>query len=152
MGNLFEYEIPVLHPFAVHFPIGLLLCVVVAAVPWTITGRDAWRVSMLVMLSLGTAGVAFAYFTGEAMEEAAEGSPIVEELVELHESLGLAALIASVVILLLVFGMQTVFKRGATPGTPTAFRVAACVLVVALAVLVAFTGHVGGIMVWGVAR
>ncbi len=155
METLFQYEIPVWHPLVVHFPIALILVAALATVVWSVRGTSFWRRCALLLFTLGMGGAVFAYKTGEAMEEQSEGSPIVEELVGLHEDLALYTLVVTGVTLAALAGLSLWLERRTTlepaPQDPLAARLALALAALAAAVLVAWTAHVGGTMVWGVA-
>ncbi len=154
METVFQYEIPVWHPLAVHFPLALILAAAAAAVVWSFRGTSFWRRCALLLFTLGMAGGIAAYKTGEAMEEQAEGTPIVEELVELHEDMALYALIATGVTLVALAGVSVWLERRTTLERnlkdPLAARLVLAVAAVIAAALVAWTGHIGATMVWGV--
>ncbi len=151
--QVLQYDIPVLHPLAVHFPMALLLAAALSAVLWSVRGTGFWRRCTLWLLTLGMGGALFAYFTGDALEEQVEGTPIVEELVGFHEDMALYTLIVAGVALLALAGLSVWLERRITlerdVPDPIVARVAITVFVVAAAVLVAWTGHIGGVMVWG---
>lgn len=147
------YEIPVWHPLVVHFPIALLLLGGGVAVVYAATGRALWRAGTGLLVSLGTLGAWAANATGEALYAHVEGSPIVEELVGLHELLGkwtLALGAAATLVWLGVLAWRRRTERDHEPD-PLAVRLVLAVLALAAAVLVALTGRLGGVMVWGVA-
>ena len=151
METLFQYEIPVWHPLVVHFPIALILVAALATVVWSVRGTSFWRRYALLLFTLGMGGAVFAYKTGEAMEEQSEGSPIVEELVGLHEDLALYTLVVTGVTLAAMAGLSWWLERRTALQDPLAARLALALAALAAAVLVAWTAHVGGTMVWGVA-
>lgn len=154
MDALFQYEIPVLHPLLVHFPLALFLVAGLCAILWSIRGASFWRRATLMLLTIGMVGGIFAYFTGEALEEQVEGTPIVEELVGLHETFALYTLIVAGLGLVMLAGLSLWLERRTTlerdPPDPLAPRLIVTFVIVAAAVLVAFTAHIGGTMVWGV--
>ena len=102
----------------------------------------------MLLLGLGAAGALAAYLTGEEMEAQAEGVPIVEMLVEKHESLGKWTLVVATGATLAVAACAWVEARRRT--LPAALRWITALLVLAAAGLAAWTGHLGGLMVWGV--
>lgn len=154
MESVLQYKIPVLHPLAVHFPIALLLVGAAAALLWMIWGHTFWQRMALMLHALGFAGSLFAYFTGEAMEEQAEGVPMVDELVGLHEQMALYTVIMAGVTTLAFIGtvLYTLWRRPATDRTPEPFwiRLALALLAIGTTLLVAWTSHIGSTMVWGV--
>lgn len=156
MGPILEYEIPFLHPLLVHFPIALILFGAVTVVTWAVVARPFWyRVSVLAFAA-GAASALAAYLTGEDAEHAAEDVPIVEEIVHLHEDLAIYTLAATVITLIALIVAQphllAMRDHGHRPPAAATIRWAVAALALAAGVLVAWTGHLGGIMVWGVAR
>jgi uncharacterized membrane protein len=152
MEQVFEYEIPVLHPIAVHFPIALLLVLAGIVCLWAALDRDAlvrWAAWVAV---IATAAALVAERTGEAMEEQSSGSAIVESLVSLHEQAAewttWAAALLAVCLILVTAGDRFWPARA---GTPWPIRIGLLLLALFVAALVTWTGHIGGIMVWGVA-
>lgn len=145
---MFDYTIPVWHPIAVHFPIALLLVAAGAALVWAVRGTDFWRGALLALLALGTVGAFVARLTGEAMEEQSEGVPIVEALVEQHETGATWTLVLAATATLALVGVLVAERRGRPSGAVARWGVA--LLAVAAAVAVGWTGHLGGLMVWGV--
>jgi uncharacterized membrane protein len=149
MSQLFDYEIPVLHPLAVHFPVGLLCAAALAAIVWVVSDKESWLHVAAFVQTLGSAGAAFAYITGDAMLEHSSGSPVVEQLAAIHQKLALATLIASAVAAALL--MVSRWFKGSRVVRRMWYRIGTLmVLMVGLASCRA-TAHVGGSMVWGVA-
>ena len=152
METVLQYEIPVLHPLAVHFPIALLVAAAGFAILWMATAQALWRRIAAVLLVAGTLGAAFAYFTGEEMKDLSADVPIVEDLVGIHEDLALVTLLASLLLSIIV-GVIEIRRPGTASEARDSVPVRAIVLLgfVIVALLVLITGHIGGIMVWGVA-
>ncbi|MFQ5569333.1 MAG: DUF2231 domain-containing protein [Rhodothermales bacterium] len=155
MESVFQYDIPVLHPLAVHFPLALILLAALATWLWCLRGTTFWRRCALFLFTFGMGGGLFAYFTGEAMEEQSEGTPIVEELVEMHEEMALYTLIVTGVALVALVVLPWWLERRTAPkdslNDPFIARIVVALIALAAAVLVAWTAHIGGTMVWGVA-
>lgn len=147
MDAVFQYEIPLLHPLAVHFPLALLLVGAAVVATWAVRGTDFWHRCGLLLFAAGFAGALFAYFTGETLKEQSEGTPIVDELVALHEDAALWTLILSGATLLALVGVLFWSRRDRLP---TWARWLLAALALAAAGAVAWTGHIGGTMVWGV--
>ena len=84
MEPIAQYEIPFLHPLAVHFPLVLLLLGAGAAAFYLVLGRAVWRQAGLVLFALGAVGAWAAGETGHDLYQAVEGDPIVEDVVGLH--------------------------------------------------------------------
>ena len=145
-------EIPYWHPVVVHFPIVLLLFGALMVTVYTVVGRSFWREVALLAFSLGTLGAWAAVWTGETLHHEVEGTPIVEELVEHHEEFGEWALWLGLATTLLLLGIEVWVQRTKRDtAVPLPLRLGVLVLALAAAVLVARTGHLGGLMVWGVA-
>lgn len=153
IDSLLRYEIPAWHPLAVHFPIVLIISAAAVLILWSIRGATFWRRCGLLLLTLGMTGALFSYFTGDELEEQVEGTPIVDELVPLHKDMALYTLITTGVALVLLAAVSLWLERRTTlerdPPDPIPARVLVTLLVVAAAVLVAVTGHLGALMVWG---
>lgn len=153
MEKVLQYEIPVWHPVAVHFPVALILVGCFCVLMWVVKRAAFWRLCGLLLYGFGLAGALFAYFTGEAMEEQVEGTPIVEELVHLHEEMGLYTLIFTGLTFLGLLAL-TVWERYRPIAKPEAdlvlMRVGMGILALVSAALVLWTAHIGGVMVWGV--
>lgn len=150
MDAVFQYEIPALHPLAVHFPLALILAAALTALIWCFRGTAFWRNATLLIMALGTIGAACAYFTGDAMKEQSEGVPIVEDLAGLHEEMGLYTLIASAAASVALIVFRLLVSSARTGRDPLLSRIAVACLVFTAAALVAWTAHIGAIMTWGV--
>ncbi len=156
--SVFEYSIPYMHPLAVHFPLVLLLLACGAALVYAIRGTALWRHALLTFLALGAAAAFWAERTGEALEESMEGTPIVEELAGFHQQAAHWTVRASFLALLVGIGLSLWWRRKAASTTrplqtlpePLWMRLVLLLLVGTTALLVAYTAHIGGVMVWGV--
>lgn len=158
---LSEYTIPYQHPLAVHFPLVLLVLATAAAVAYAALGRPVWRQAALALFVLGAASAYWSVQTGETLEHEVEGEPLVEAVVEAHETAGEWTLRLSLLAAIAFAGVTLWLRRRPTaPGTsldatrdgpePLAQRLLLLVPALAAALLVLWTGHLGGIMVWGV--
>lgn len=148
------YEIPVWHPFVVHFPIALLVLGGGVAVVYAVAGRALWRAATGLLVAFGTLGAWAANATGDSLYAHVEGTPIVEELVGRHEALGtwtLALGAAATLVWLGVLAWRRRTGRSFDEPDPLAVRLLVAALALAAAVLVVLTGRLGGIMVWGIA-
>jgi uncharacterized membrane protein len=159
----FEYEIPYLHPLAVHFPLVLLLLAAGTATAYAALGTPGWRRALLTFLLLAAPSAYVAHQTGETLEEAVEGEPSVERFVEYHETAAAWTLRASIGALLVAAGGSLWWQRrrkekgaadsgGILLKEPIALRLALLVPILIAALLVAYTAHLGGLMVWGVPK
>ena len=154
MEPLKTYEIPILHPLIVHFPIAFLLAGTVAVLFWVANPSAFWYRCATLAYLIGCLAATAAYFTGEAAEDAAKDVPIVDEIVHIHETMAIFTLAAAVITLLTLVLVRPRLLSGKTDEPPpgTAVRVVVACLAVAAAILVSLTSHLGGLMVWGVPR
>ncbi len=146
-----DLDIPYWHPVVVHFPIALVLFGAAAAAVYAALGWAFWRGVALAAFAVGALSAWVAVRTGETLEEAVEGTPVVDALVGRHEDLGEWALWLSLATLIALAGATVWARRTGAEREPVALRLAVAALALAAAVLVAMTGHLGGQMVWGVA-
>ena len=157
---LSRYAIPYLHPLAVHFPLVLLLLAAGVAVLYAVLGRPVWRLAALVLFVLGAASAFAARQTGGTMAGEMEGDPVVEAVLGTHARMADYTLWAAGAAALVFGGLSAGARRGRRAGgtradgaaarEPLAWRLAALVPALAAAALVAWTAHLGGVMVWGV--
>ncbi len=151
--SVFQYELPYLHPVVVHAPIALLIGAAGAAAGYVVTGLRSWRWVTLGLLVAGSIGAWLAHETGEVLEDAVEGDPQVEALIDTHESAAAWAWRASMIGAVAFAGVSIWMRRRAPAHRdPLAIRLALLLPALAAALLVAYAGHVGGLMVWGVLR
>lgn len=165
MDLIAQYEIPFLHPLAVHFPLVLLLLGAGAAMFYLVLGRAVWRKAGLMLFALGALGAWAAGETGHTLYNAVEGDPIVEEVVGTHETGAEWTLVMSL-LATGAFGLVSLTRlrrprpaadgEEAAPAAPRREpmwgRLLTVLFALAAAALVAWTAHLGGIMVWGVPR
>jgi uncharacterized membrane protein len=162
MEPIAQYEIPFLHPLAVHFPLVLLLLGAGAAVFYLVLGRGVWRSAGLILFVLGSISAWAAGETGHDLYNAVEGDPLVEDVVHLHQD-GAEWTLWTSILGTIAFGVVSLVRlrrpapvegEEAPPRTrePMWGRLLAFVPAVVAAALVAWTAHLGGIMVWGVPR
>ncbi len=151
MEQVLRYTIPVLHPIVVHYPIALAALSSAAILVWLFRDRIVWLKAGLFIQAFGSIGSIVAFLSGEEMEHQSEGVPIVDELVHLHEDVALFATWVIGIALAAMVGAY-LFSRNDTvrPGSPLWIRSLLFVLTISGAVLIAWTAHIGGTMVWGV--
>ena len=127
-----------LHPLLVHFPIGLVLIAAMAEVVAMTTGRWDWRAMAVANVRAGAWFALGAAIAGWRLAS----SPGIEATssLEWHRWLGTIATVA-------VFGaaLATAGARGRSPFALWVYRMT----LFWAAVLVAVTGHLGGLLVWG---
>lgn len=155
MDQVLQYRIPFIHPIAVHFPIVLVCVGALAVLLWAIVDRPFWRFCSLFLYALGMVGGFVAYFSGDDLKESVEGTPIVEELAGKHEDAALYFLVLTGVTLVGLIAVS-IWERY-RPITrritdPLFIRIALSICALLSAALVLWVAHLGGTMVWGVAR
>jgi uncharacterized membrane protein len=158
MDGSVEYTIPVWHPTLVHFPIALLIVGFAPAIIWCLTTDRRWLLTGWFIAAVGVVATVAAYLTGDAMKHQAEGVPIVEALVGTHERFAVATLIASLLSAVAWTGVALADRAsvrranhgGIAPAPSWAVRVLVLAIATATALLALRTGHIGGLMVWGV--
>lgn len=162
LDTVLQYEIPYQHALAVHFPLVLLLLAAGAAAGYAVRGSAAWRHALLWLLGLGTASAYWARATGPALLADMEGTPIVDLLVGAHATAALWTVVLSTLALVTTLAGTLWWRRkqartvlrapaGALPPEPLVLRLGLFVPALLAALAVAWTGHVGAVMVWGVA-
>ena len=151
MEQVLRYNIPVIHPIAVHFPFVLVLLGLGFGLVWLFRDRLHWLVIASYVQILGLAGAIVAYLSGQVMEEQSEGVPIVDELVHLHEDAALMATWAMGLSVAALLGAKYIHRMNTShPGTRLWVRLVVVFIQLLAATLVVWTAHIGGIMVWGV--
>ena len=127
-----------LHPLLVHFPIGLVLIAAVAEVVAMATSLGDWQAVAVVNVRVGAVFAIGAAIAGWRLAS----SPGMEATSSLdwHRWLGTIAAVA-------VSGaaLATAGARGRSPFALWVYRMT----LFWAAVLVAVTGHLGGLLVWG---
>ncbi len=151
-----QYDIPYLHPLMVHFPLVLLLLGAGVAVLYAALGRPVWRLAALGVFVLGAAGAFAARQTGQTMQDDVEGEPVVEAVLGTHARMADYTMWSALLAALVYGGLSVAARRRTAEGSvrprpePLAWRLAALAPALAAAALVAWTAHLGGVMVWGV--
>lgn len=129
-----------LHPFAIHFPIALLLISLVAETLWIVRKQEFWRDMAFWLLLFGASGAFLAAITGGWAEDALQMSHELHEKVEQHETVGY--IIAWLYAALLVW---KILRRKAMSVTENRTFLGA--MLVAAALLL-YTGFLGGKLVY----
>jgi len=133
-----------LHPLIVHFPIALLVTATVIEIVNLFLKKDYLGKTTTILFVVGVVTGIASYMSGDPAEEFAEQKwgEVIESTVELHETMALVSLI--------IFGIIAAIKLFGKKLKLNAH------LIVALAVLLgiagsstlAYTGHLGGKMVY----
>ncbi len=150
METVPEYTLPYLHPVVVHAPLACLLFGALAAAGWAVTARPAWRLVTLALTAAGTAASWLAVETGETLYDGVQGAPEVEALIKFHAQGATRTLWIALVATVLLAAATVWLRRRGTPRDPLWLRLALTLLVWFAAAAVVWTGHLGGLMVWGV--
>ena len=126
-----------LHPLLVHFPIALILLAAAAEIFATVTDAPQWHVVAIASLRLGAAGAVGAAAAGWLMARMPGVDP--SATLEWHRWFGtVTAAVAVMAVLVTAAGKRS-----------TATRKIGWIALLAAAVCVAATGHLGGMLVWG---
>ena len=125
------------HPLLVHFPIALVLAAAAAELVVLATPRPAWRIVAVANIRAGAALGVVTAITGWLFAS----SPLVDASLSLewHRWVGMAGAAGAI-------GAALLSSR--LPGSSRSAFVYRFTLFVA-ALLVAITGHLGGMLVWG---
>jgi len=127
-----------LHPLLVHFPIGLVLTAALAEVAAMTTGLSDWRTVALANVRAGAVFTVGAAIAGWRL--AASSAIEATASLEWHRWLGAIAAVAVVGAALATAG-----ARSRSPLALWGYRIT----LFWAAALVAATGHLGGLLVWG---
>jgi uncharacterized membrane protein len=127
-----------LHPVLVHFPIGLVLIAAVAEMVAMMTGRWDWRNAAVANVRAGALFAIGAVIAGWRLAS----SPGIEATssLEWHRWLGTIAAVA-----VIGAALTTTGARDQQPFSLWVYRIT----LFWAAALVAVTGHLGGLLVWG---
>ena len=127
-----------LHPLLIHFPIALVIAAALAGGAAIVTADEGWRTVAVENVRAGAVFALLATVAGWRLALAPEMD--VSPLLEWHRWLGTVAAGAALAAALATGGVR---RRSALGGR--LYRIA----LFTAGVLVAVTGHVGGLLVWG---
>ena len=127
-----------LHPLLIHFPIALVIAAALAEVAAIVTADEGWRTVAVENVRAGAVFALLATVAGWRLALAPEMD--VSPLLEWHRWLGTVAAGAALAAALATGGVR---RRSALGGR--IYRIA----LFTAGALVAVTGHVGGLLVWG---
>jgi len=122
-----------LHPVFVHGPIACLMLAVLAEFLVLLRG-ERWKPATAILVTCGTAGAALAILSGLQLKGAQD--PL---MLERHELLGWLTFSGALIASGMLIAMRWVPLK----------RWPLFAVLVLTAALVAWTGHIGGAMVWG---
>ncbi len=136
------FDLTYLHPMAVHFPIALLLVGFVSDLAGIVLKKELLSKVALILLLTGALGLAVAYLSGRAAGEGLAEGGALKEALEAHED-------SAVMTLWLVIAAVAVrLVLAAAKKYSGALRWIPAVLLLAGALAVARTGHLGGQLVY----
>ena len=127
-----------LHPLLIHFPIALVIAAALAEGAAIVTADEGWRTVAVENVRAGAVFALLATVAGWRLALAPEME--VSPLLEWHRWLGTVAAGAALAAALATGGVR---RRSALGGR--IYRIA----LFTAGALVAVTGHVGGLLVWG---
>jgi len=127
-----------LHPLLIHFPIALVIAAVAAEVGAMVTHDACWRQVGITNVRAGALFAVLAAMAGWLFAPAGDLAP--SPLLQWHRWVGTIAAVLSVTAAAAAGGAG----RNASPA-----RVMYRLALLGAGVLVAITGHLGGLLVWG---
>jgi uncharacterized membrane protein len=95
MDIVFSFDSPPLHAFVVNFPVAFLLIAPVAALIWLAQGRQFWRRTTFFLALIGALGSVRAFFSGGLLKEQTVVTPVVDAVIDHHETFGTYTMIAA---------------------------------------------------------
>jgi hypothetical protein len=120
---------------------------------YAVAGTLRWRRVLLTLLVAGAATTWLARWTGGELADAVEGEPQVEDLIGSHAGAARWTFWTALLGAMAALAVEArVARRPAGRRDPLLLRILLLVPALAAAFLVAYTAHVGGLMVWGVPR
>ncbi|HEX9779878.1 MAG TPA: DUF2231 domain-containing protein [bacterium] len=128
------------HPLIVHFPIALLLSAALLDMLATAVRKPSWHRVALWNLGVGTLGASAAVWSGLRAAEVAKHSFEIHQVMERHQTLGIATLVLAAVL-----AAARLIVRDRLPAWWRAFALLA---VLALAGTLGYTAHLGGRLVY----
>ncbi len=130
-----------LHVVIVHFPIALAFCAVLADLLWIVTRKDRFRDAGIYCLVLAAISALPVVVTGLAVARGREFAGDYVSIVTTHKYLGIASFIIAGIAAGIRFGCRQQLKRW--------WLIGYCILMLALVISIALTGHYGGMLVHG---
>ncbi len=130
-----------LHVLLVHFPIALAFCAVLADILWLVTRKDRFRDAGVYCLVLAAVSALPVVITGLAMARSQEFVGDYLSIVTTHKYLGITSFT--------IAALAAVIRLSCRQRLKGLWLIAYCVLILALAISIAFTGHYGGMLVHG---
>ena len=128
------------HPLVVHFPIALLTTSVLLELAALVLKKPALHRVALWNLALGTLAAGAAVWSGLRAEEVAKHSFEIEQVMELHERLGIATLIGGALI--------TAFRLLKRDQLALGMRLLVLALMLVMLGTLSYGAHLGGRLVY----
>ena len=129
------------HVLIVHFPIALGFCAVLADLLWLATRKDRFRDAGIYCLILAAISALPVVITGLAVARSQEFVGDYLSIVTTHKYLGITSFT--------IAALAAIIRLSCRQKLKGLWLVAYCVLILALVVSIAFTGHYGGMLVHG---
>ena len=130
-----------LHVLIVHFPIALALCAALADILWLATRKDRFRDAGMYCLVLAAISAVPVVITGLAVAGGQEFVGDYLSIVTTHKYLGIISFV--------IAAFAAIIRLSCREKLKGLWLVAYCVLILALVVSIALTGHYGGMLVHG---
>ena len=130
-----------LHVLLVHFPIALAFCAVLGDILWLVTRKDRFRDAGVYCLVLAAVSALPVVITGLAMARSQEFVGDYLSIVTTHKYLGITSFT--------IAALAAIIRLSCRQRLKGLWLIAYCVLILALAISIAFTGHYGGMLVHG---
>jgi uncharacterized membrane protein len=148
MFNFSDYAIPVWHPLLVHLPIVLIPLGFLALCLFLYNKEMVWRRICLFLYAFSLIFGYLAYTSGETLEHQTEGEAQTELFVHDHEN-GAKAVIA---LTLMIFSLLCVaeIRQRQNKKIPQALYITLFVMGLTDVIAIAYTGHLGALMTWGI--
>ena len=129
------------HVMLVHFPIALVLCAALADLLWVITRKESFKNAGLYCLVLATISAIPTVVTGLIEASGKEFAGQYVAIAKTHAYLAIACLVLAIAAASIRLASRGQMKKW--------WLGAYCILIIALAVGIAITGHYGGMLVHG---
>ena len=130
-----------LHVVIVHFPIALAVCAVLADLLWLATRKDSFKNAGMYCLLLAGISALPVVITGLIKVWGRQFGGNYLHIVTVHKYLGITSFVIAVLAAVIRLGCRERMKKWWLAGY--------CVLMLALVVSIALTGHYGGMLVHG---
>jgi len=131
---------PNIHPLIVHFPIALIIVIMIMDFLGVLSRRQSFISTANILTIFAAVGAAVAVVSGLIAEESVWRPGEANDLIELHETVGLAVL--GMTLISLIFRLTVKKNKSGWPGWM------AVILSLIASALVGYGGYIGGEMVY----